>query len=280
MTSGSKKTANDQTIFEILAHPLRRRILEEIHNRGEVSYSIFTEEMGLQAGTLYHHLRLMRELIEQEPNKKYRLTPKGARAIELVHSSEGALVSELKPAPIPSLKVFSPLFRSFADNPTRSFVEGVIVILSFLWFVVSIGAVVFGPFLLAGSGLKSHEVILLGLGSWSLCAITLELLARKVYGRQKNTLALATACSLIFVLPGVLGVLVFLLTRLELLESISSGTLLLVEVGAQIWSVLVISAAISQLKQLSWERATLLALIVNYLLLAIVLVLVSLNTIG
>jgi len=222
----------------------------------------------------------MRELIEQGPNKKYRLTPKGARAIELVHSSEGALVSELKPALIPSLKVFSPIFRSFADNPTRSFVEGVIIILSFLWFVVSIGAVVFGPFLLAGSGLKAHEVILLGLGSWSLCAITLELLARKVYGRQKNTLALATACSLIFVLPGVLGVLVFLLTRLELLESISSGTLLLVEVGAQIWSVLVISAAISQLKQLSWERATLLALIVNYLLLAIVLVLVSLNTIG
>jgi len=222
----------------------------------------------------------MRELIEQGPNKKYRLTPKGARAIELVYSSEGALVSELKPAPIPSLKVFSPLFRSFADNPTRSFVEGVIVILSFLWFVVSIGAVVFGPFLLAGSELKPPEVILLGLGSWLLCAIILELLARKVYGRPKNTLALATSCSLVFVLPGVLGVLVFLLTRLELLESISSGTLLLVEVGAQIWSVLVISAAVSQLKQLSWERATLLALIVNYLLLAIVLVLVSSNTIG
>ena len=127
---------------------------------------------------------------------------------------------------------------------------------------------------------KSYEVILLGFGSWILCAGVLELLSKVVYGRQENPLALATACLLIFILPGALGALFFLLTRLELIESISSNNLLLVEIGAQIWSVLLLSSALKQLKHLSRERAALLALIVNYLLLIIVFALINSNIIG
>jgi DNA-binding transcriptional ArsR family regulator len=274
------KDTDKQTIFEILAHPIRRRILEEVHNRGEVSYSIFTEQMAIPTGTLYHHLRYMKDLIEQGDNKQYRLTPKGVYAIELVQSSEINFASDLTHPQIPSLTVFDSLFRSFVKNPVRSFTEGAIIVLVFLVFTASIGAVVFGPFLLSGSGLKFYEVILIGLGSWLLCAGVLELITQQVYKRRENSLALATACALMFIPSGSLGVFLFFLTRLEFMASISSNTLLLIEIGTQILSVFVLAAAITRLKFLSRERAALIALIVNYLLLVIVFVLMNANIIG
>ncbi len=79
MTIKDKINKNEQTIFEVLAHPIRRRILEEVNNRGEVSYNDFTGQMGIQVGTLYHHLKVMKDLIEQGANKKYRLTINGKR---------------------------------------------------------------------------------------------------------------------------------------------------------------------------------------------------------
>jgi len=280
MGSQNSKTHNNLTIFEILAHPLRCRILEELHNRGEASYSYFTEKMKIPSGTLYHHLKQMKDLIEQGTNKKYLLTSKGAEAIELIHSSESTHFSEQKLAQIPAFNFFASIFRSFSDHPTRSFLEVVSVLLVFFWVISRIGAVVVGSFLLASSELKSHEVILVGFGSWILCAATLELLTRSVYNRQENTLALATASFFMFVLPGLLGGLIFLLNRLEFLESVSSLTLLLVEIGAQIWSIFILISAVSQLKHLSWERATIPALVANNLLLASVLILMSLNIIG
>ena len=279
MSVGGKKNTTEQTIFEILAHPIRRRILEEVHNRREVSYNYFAGQLGLQAGSLYHHLRVMRDLIEQGSNKKYRLTSKGVHAIELVHSSESALGSSQRTSSIPSFKVFNSLFRAFSEHPTRSFIEGTVVVLVFLWFMSKIEVVVFGPFLLDGSVLKSYEVVLIGFGSWILCAVALELLTRIAYGRQENVLALATSCLLIFVLPGFFGALLYLLTQLGRFEALRSDLFLFVEIGAQVGSILYLSSAISQLKHISREKATILALSVNYLLLIIMFALLNSNII-
>jgi hypothetical protein len=142
-----------------------------------------------------------------------------------------------------------------------------------------IEVVVFGPFLLDGSVLKSYEVVLIGFGSWILCAVALELLTRIAYGRQENVLALATSCLLIFVLPGFFGALLYLLTQLGHLEALRSDLFLFVEIGAQVGSILYLSSAISQLKHVSREKATILALSVNYLLLMIMFALLNSNII-
>ncbi len=72
-------------IFKALGHPLRRKILRMIAERGSVSYKELSR-IEPKSGVLYHHLRLLGDLIYQDDNRRYRLTEKGARAYELLMS--------------------------------------------------------------------------------------------------------------------------------------------------------------------------------------------------
>lgn len=64
-------------ILEKLAHPLRQKILLYIEKEVEVGYKDLKNECQVATGTLYHHLKILKDLIEQNEQKKYILTPKG-----------------------------------------------------------------------------------------------------------------------------------------------------------------------------------------------------------
>ena len=70
-------------LFRALGHPLRRRILKLIAERGAVSYKELSK-IEPKAGVLYHHLRLLGDLIYQDEKRMYRLTDKGKRAYEFL----------------------------------------------------------------------------------------------------------------------------------------------------------------------------------------------------
>lgn len=78
---------NDEEIdvFKVLSNPTRRRILMFIAEKGAASYKDLIQIVP-KAGALYHHLRLLGDLIEQDEHRMYRLTPKGEKVYEFLIS--------------------------------------------------------------------------------------------------------------------------------------------------------------------------------------------------
>lgn len=67
---------NEYKIFKALNHPLRIKILRLIAKKGYASYKELAK-LEPKSGVLYHHLKLLGDLIYQDENKLYRLTEKG-----------------------------------------------------------------------------------------------------------------------------------------------------------------------------------------------------------
>ncbi|MGC9117892.1 MAG: ArsR/SmtB family transcription factor [Thermoproteus sp.] len=72
-------------IFEALANPLRRRILELLADRPRL-YSELMDALSVDSPTLAFHLKRLDGLVEKDEKGFYRLTQMGARALEVVRS--------------------------------------------------------------------------------------------------------------------------------------------------------------------------------------------------
>jgi len=72
-------------VFKVLSHPLRREILKLIAKRGAASYKDLIQIVP-KPGALYHHLRLLGDLIYQDEEKMYKLTPKGQHVYDFLVS--------------------------------------------------------------------------------------------------------------------------------------------------------------------------------------------------
>ncbi len=77
--------------LEILAHPLRQEILVYIEQEGETGYKDLKNKFNVATGTLYHHLRFLKGLIEQNSNKKYILTEEGVKALDVIFQENSFL---------------------------------------------------------------------------------------------------------------------------------------------------------------------------------------------
>jgi len=76
----------DDELHRALAHPIRRRIIECLQERNDLSFQELLKHTGItNHGKLGFHIRTLRGLVEREPSmKKYRLTDRGQLAGELI----------------------------------------------------------------------------------------------------------------------------------------------------------------------------------------------------
>ncbi len=72
-------------VFKVLSHPLRRKIIKFIAEKGAVSYSDLIKIVP-KPGALYHHLRLLGDLVYQDESRMYRLSEKGQRIYDILIS--------------------------------------------------------------------------------------------------------------------------------------------------------------------------------------------------
>ncbi|AEA12330.1 transcriptional regulator, ArsR family [Thermoproteus uzoniensis 768-20] len=72
-------------IFEALANPIRRRILELLADRPRL-YSELMDALSVDSPTLAFHLKRLDGLVEKDERGFYRLTQMGAKALEVVRS--------------------------------------------------------------------------------------------------------------------------------------------------------------------------------------------------
>jgi uncharacterized RDD family membrane protein YckC len=79
---------NVSKILSILSHPLRREILLNINEKGQLSFTDLLNHLNIDTGKLSFHLRSLEIFIDQTPAGKYKLSSSGEDAVRLVHDIE------------------------------------------------------------------------------------------------------------------------------------------------------------------------------------------------
>lgn len=130
-------------IYNVLGHPIRRRMVEMLGEGGHVGFSDFKSALNASVGTLYYHLDMLGDLITQDEKRKYVLTEQGRLALKLLGSSEAHLLSMMAEKRKPSVggyirRLFLPgwLFSAVSASPLKFVPEMFIVIAFGAWISV------------------------------------------------------------------------------------------------------------------------------------------------
>ena len=87
MRKSGGRTSKKGSFYYALNHPLRREIISLLGSRGSLSSTELKRLLKIGPGKLYYHLDILRGLVEQDENKKYKLSDKGLKAYEMLVSS-------------------------------------------------------------------------------------------------------------------------------------------------------------------------------------------------
>lgn len=78
----------------MLGHPARRQIVRTLGEKGEASFTELKTTLQVSVGTLYYNLDLLKELVTQQRDRRYVLTPRGRAAYRLLVEGEEKLASQ------------------------------------------------------------------------------------------------------------------------------------------------------------------------------------------
>ncbi|MBS7621369.1 winged helix-turn-helix transcriptional regulator, partial [Candidatus Bathyarchaeota archaeon] len=79
--------------YALLKDPARRKIIEILGAQERVGFKELREALGLGVGTVYYHLDMLSEFLEQDKQRKYRLNEKGRMLYRIL--KEGSIPASL-----------------------------------------------------------------------------------------------------------------------------------------------------------------------------------------
>ena len=86
------KRKRKKGIYDVLRNPVRSEIIRLLGERGALSFSELRESLPkMSVGTLYYHLEVLRGLVEQDKQRRYRLTEEGVRVFREMFRVEDRL---------------------------------------------------------------------------------------------------------------------------------------------------------------------------------------------
>ncbi|MCR8433331.1 MAG: helix-turn-helix domain-containing protein [Candidatus Korarchaeota archaeon] len=246
-------------VFKALGNPIRRRILMYIAKNRAVSYKDLTKIVP-KAGALYHHLRLLGDLIEQDENKMYRLTPKGLKVYEFLLSE--FFIPEDKTV---AQKLLTPrIYLEMIEGPIAYLLVAVLLTSSFLWLLTKNLVVFFiVPIPVRIPDFLAPIMVMLNL---MFCVSIEKSLIRSFFGRRVKTFELLSKSAPAFLIINLYPV-VFLLNNHMLTFAF--------HLIAQIMGMLLSMSAISVVARLPLRSSLIIALILHYA--AILILFVSLG---
>lgn len=238
-----------------------------------VSYSLLSSELDLKAGSVYHHLNSLSlgGLLEQRSDKSYALTLKGKQAVDYLKflDDPASLGPPEKLTRDPAISQLSPFIQYFTAHPKRSLLEiGFLFIIAiFLGSEISVG--VFGTFIVPIASDPLSSGIFLAVLGWSVILLVSEVTLRFVYNVEVNNhLNLLSGISSSLIGPTVMLIALYLFVNNLSVGNIDLGIAIFAEALLQIWMVLTISAGINETTKASFSQSLVIALVINYLLLA------------
>ena len=266
----------EEKFYVALGHDIRRKILKIIGDNGFSSFSVFKKQIQSSTGTIYHHLDVMKELIIQDEKKKYHLTPLGEHAyqflsnniesIEIV-SKQDEKTKFNKENRLYDYFLFKKLFDYFSTETKKSILILFGILLSigvlsginnlqiFLFFIreVQVGEQLFYFFIIDSITIFISYLILI---------YTTEILSYIIFNNHNNWKKFLNILSIPY-LPILiyLGLYTILNLIFPTIDPLFFDILLLL---FQVWSMILLAKAISNVKLVKFERGLLLAILIDY----------------
>lgn len=258
-------------IHSALGHPVRKRIIEFLSEKGEAGFKDLKESLDATVGTLYYHLEILGDLVTQNERRKYVLTEKGKAAKKLLESgAEVQAVDSLTSREVQGTRRYvkeiflAPrLFKGISTSPFKFLPEALIILAASAYLFDSARI---EPTLILYITQPIARTLTYVLGevliAWLGLSAIAELGSYFLYNRKGGEVAL------------LLGVPFALLPTLLLPAAITLGLRLdnasftLLFLPLQAWSFLLLTALVAVVKGIPVEKSSMITLILVFVNLA------------
>ncbi len=259
-------------VFKALAHKFRRKLVFFLAD-APAGFTELQEGMQCQTGTLYHHLRILGELVEQNSNnRQWTLTDMGWLAYRVLTTSQDDLeIPEMRKQALPALlvrviNILAPkrVFQTIENAPFHTIIEGIVLFIVFGWLLASSDLQMIVVFFDQGRMELAFAVAAVFLG-WISLALVFAIISKLMtsHPRNKTEVVLIIAIVPFSMIP---------LALLPLIQIIGFDQPELVAILAtilQIWVLILLAHGLSVIFEIKLERALLVAIVTMYCLIAI-----------
>lgn len=254
-------------IYQILSNPTRRKIIEILGARGSAGLRELMDTLGVSAGSVYYNIELLGDLVRREGDKRFILTEKGWMAYRLLMDGKEKF-SEMKyySRGFISLKTRSKIstilfpkwffLAVFEDKILRVVIPAIALIFGFITCYIT--NVELALFTVSYKPLQWQWITAIKfLTSWITIYMILEVIPLIIHGRRGGRGLLLFGLSM-----STLPLLAIPYLMMVNMNNIVQGILILI---LQLMSCILLSTAISVSKNISLERAFLIAVLIVYL---------------
>ncbi|MEM1589653.1 MAG: winged helix-turn-helix domain-containing protein [Candidatus Bathyarchaeia archaeon] len=258
--------------YALLKDPTRRKIIEILGSQDKIGFKELRETLGVGVGTVYYHLDMLSGFIEQDKQRKYRLNAKGQMLYRVL--KDGSVPASLAMGETLSHRAVKWLFLSPIFALTAK---------PYMFLPVSAAILVFGAlgvsmaglepallFYFEGSMRSPTSLAVLFIFSWIGLFLFMEVLAIALFRRVGNDLQLFVCLGLaalpLAVYPYIYLAIPTALKALavyswELMKTVRDVVLVVL----QVWSILLVSAAVCHGKGLRLDKGVIISLTATYL---------------
>ncbi|MEM2466871.1 MAG: winged helix-turn-helix domain-containing protein [Candidatus Bathyarchaeia archaeon] len=270
---------DESRYYALLKDAARRKIIEILGTQDKIGFKELREALGLGVGTIYYHLDMLSDFLEQDKQRKYRLNSKGQALYRVL--KEGSIPASLgisEPLSNRAAKwlFLSPLFAQ-TIKPLRLLPLSLLVL-----FLGAYGASTarLEPalfFYFEYSNRSSTGTMALFIFNWIGLFLFTEALTLALFKRMGNELQLFTCIGL-----AALPLAVFPYIYMFVPEILSGFNPYYMEIEMirqvilivlQIWSLLLVSAAVCYGKGLRLDKGIIISLTAIYLNIATLFIL-------
>lgn len=263
-------------VYKVLGHPHRKRIIEIIGEKGRSGFKELHENLNISVGALYYHIDMLNHLITQDDQRKYILTERGKLAYKLLKTDEEQLSSlwltEAKkregawPSFLATLQqIFIPgrLFLYISTQPIQCIPLTAVIITFGAWIAAQAGLEFILVFPNTLSTAPPTPIATSFVVSWLVLFTLCDFMAIILFNRKDGNLALLIE-SAFSLLPLILFSCIWYASRILnfSLTMVGASFLLL---PFQVWTIGMISTAISLSKSLRIDKAALICFIAIYI---------------
>jgi DNA-binding transcriptional ArsR family regulator len=252
--------------YTLLRDPTRRKIIEILGSQEKIGFKELRETLGLGVGTVYYHLDMLSNFLAQDKQRKYRLNDRGRALYGVLKEGNvpaTAGISEAFSHRIGKWLFLSPLFAKTTTPLMLVPISIVVLLLGALGSAYArLDPALF--FYFPYSTYAFTSIIVLYISNWLGLFLFTELLSYVLYRRIGNDIQLFTCLSL-----ASFPVAVFPLVYVFVSDTMAQYILIIL----QIWSLLLVSAAICFGKGTRLDKAIVVSLTAMYLNIAILFLL-------
>jgi len=266
-------------VYHALNHPIRREIVRLLGTKERVGATEFKEILSIGPGKLYYHLENLGSLIEQDDERKYRLSDEGNEALQLLISGEALKVRTGSPSKLfRFVSVAEPillpgwLLSCLYENPIRHIPETVVLLTLGGWLCYASGL---QPLLLFY--LNQSQPLHWTMGqfyiSWLIIYGLAEIISFALFRRKTGSISLLIGSAL-SLFPMILYAFLWLLNASLnwALEEVVGGWILRgLLLFFQGWTFCLLALSVSRAKKISIDRASLVSFAVAYVSIAVYL---------